>query len=299
MKGAFKNTGYYATEAKNLFTLNTRSNVLSLVSTAMIFFILSLVIGGGFISQYVAQQMLGEADLNVYLSDPLDSNEAQRTKTSLEMISGVVTVTAVEASEAYGRMQQMLGEDAQVLSYFEANPFEGFFEVTIELSKLDTILVALNSKPGVSFVRDNRETLERLAQLGRLVKNLGAVVFVAVGVSALVIVSHLCRQAVHQHEAHMMTLYLLGAPRSFIITPFYILGVSSVLIGASTAVFLAGIAFLKLYEQFQGPLPFVPLPEFGQLMVMLGGVMLITALVLGVLGSYMGTRAAYGTSDLE
>ena len=66
VKKAAYNLGYFLKEAKTLFKLDFFSNLFSIISIGLIFFILALVISGWEISNYVIEIVEKEAEINVY-----------------------------------------------------------------------------------------------------------------------------------------------------------------------------------------------------------------------------------------
>lgn len=73
MKNAIYNIGYFLKEAKTLFKIDLMSNILSILSIGLIFFILSLVISGWDIMTFMIETIEREGEINVYYEEDLDS----------------------------------------------------------------------------------------------------------------------------------------------------------------------------------------------------------------------------------
>ncbi len=292
MKSVMNNTGYFLKEVRTIIRLDLMSNIFSLLSNTLIFFILAMVMSGWWISNEVVQAIQGEAEISVYFEDHIGSSGASTLVEKIKTVNGVGQARIVDEGEAYERMADILGKDAQVLAFFDDNPFSSFIEVKIHLEEIDSVLDQLSSMTGVNYVRDNREVLERLRSIAGILRLLGYVVVGAVGISTLVIISHIIRQGIYSNREQINTLRLLGAPEMFIAFPFLLEGIFLTLGGGLLASTLAAFAIKYAYVHMAGPLPFFPLPPLDALITSI--VMLITVLsgCMGIVGSVLGFTSA-------
>jgi cell division transport system permease protein len=157
---------------------------------------------------------------------------------------------------------------------------------------MDFVLTELHIMSGIEHVRDNRDVLDRLRSLARIIQYLGYLIVTAVGISTLVIISHIIRLGIDHNREQIKTLRLLGAPDSFIAFPFLLAGLLLSIGGGILAAIFAAYALRYVYAQIAGPLPFIPLPQRETLVLNL--FLLITSLsaFLGIAGSLFGLSAA-------
>ncbi|HAS73714.1 MAG TPA: hypothetical protein DCS67_06180, partial [Clostridiales bacterium UBA8960] len=199
-------------------------------------------------------------------------------------------VTLVSAEEAYERMSNILGQEARILSQFDENPFETYFEINIEIEELDAILLKLGENNQLDYIRDNRSVLEQIGRIATIIGVLGFVMVFAVGVSTFIITSHIIREGVHNHRDQINTLQLLGAPDRFIHMPFFIEGG---LITMTSGV-IAALIFYAFGYQFAtfaaGIFPFLPSVDGTAIMTSVSLIILILAIVLGLLASLFGLK---------
>ena len=292
MKNFFYNTGYFLKEVKTIIRTNLLSNIFSLFSTSLILFILTMVIAGWWISSQVVETIQGESEINVYFNESIGNTGALKMVESIKGIDGVREVRMVAKQEAYNRMEKILGKDASVLRFFDDNPFSPFLEVKIHLEKMDPLLKSIGLVEGVGYVRDNRDVLNRIRNISVVLRILGYLVIAAVGISTLVIISHIIRLGIHNNSDQINTLRLLGAPSTFIAFPFLLEGLLLTLGGGVLALALAAFALKYVYAQLAGPLPFIPLPS--REVLVSGLVILVTSLsaFLGIAGSLFGLASA-------
>ncbi|KAB3526352.1 cell division protein FtsX [Alkaliphilus serpentinus] len=288
MKYFFKNIGYFLKEVGTILRLNPLSNLLSLVSTSLMFFILAMMIAGWWISNDVVEVIQGEAEINFYYHEDLQDEEIEELVNRVMTVDGVETALLINADEAYNRMVDILGKDAEVLKHFDDNPFNSFVEVKIDIHEIDAVISTLESIPEIENIRDNREILIRLREMGGLIKRIGLLVVVAVGVATLVAIAHIIRQGVYNNKEEINTLRLLGAPEGFIAMPFILEGLLLNLAGGLLAAVMTSFALMALYSQIQGPLPFIPMPPINGLIKGLVLMLILFSGTLGIAGSFLG-----------
>lgn len=288
MKKTFSNLGYFLREAKTLIKLNLMSNVLSVISTGLIFFIFAMVVSGWWISSQVIQLIQDEAEINIYFDENLGDRDVLLLLDRINEVEGVREARKIEQDEAHNRMVDILGKEAEVLKYFDESPFSPFIEAGIDIDKIDSIIGDINSYPGINHIRDNREVLYKIHDITRISKALGYLVVLAVGITTLMIISHITRQGIYNNKEQINTLRLLGAPETFIATPFLMGGFLLNLAGGILASVLSGLTLKEIYFQMAGPLPFIPLPPRRDLVSMLVSLTIVFSGGLGILGSFVG-----------
>jgi len=288
MKNIFYNIGYFLKEVRAIIRTNLLSNIFSIFSIGLILFILAMIISGWWISNEIVEVIQEEAEINVYFNEDIDENGSLKLVEEIKAMEGVWEARVVGEDEAYGRMVAILGEEARVLEAFDDNPFSSFIEVKIHLEKIDPVLEKLQFTNGIEYVRDNREVLERIRNIAGLLRFLGYFVIIAVGISTLVIISHIISMGIYSNREQINTLRLLGAPEIFIAFPFLLEGLLLTLGGGIIASALSVFILNHVYGQMAGPLPFIPLPPRANLVQNLVFLIISLSVILGIAGSLFG-----------
>lgn len=299
MKNFLYNTGYFLKEAKKIIQLNWLSNIFSFLGTSLILFILGMVVSGWGISNRLVKMLQEEAEISAYFEKGMDTRKAEELIETIKDTEGVWDARLVGEAEAYIRMEKVLGEEARILSLFEGNPFEAYIEIRIHLNKMDDVLVKVKNLKGVDYVRDNREVLERIQNITEGLKFLGYLVFAAVGITTLVIISHMIRQGIYNNKDQINTLRLLGAPDSFIGFPFVLVGLLLTMGGGILAATMIAFLINRVYARMSGSLPFIPLPPRDELVFSLVILILTVSIILGLLGSIFGLTSIKNTGFKE
>lgn len=288
MKNVVYNIGYFFNEAKTLFRIDLLSNMLSIISIGLIFFILSLVISGWDIMNFTIEVIEKEAEINVYYKEGLSDEDISRLIDNIKAIDGVGNVEMVDEEESYSRMKEILGDEAHILELFEDNPFSPFIEVQINISDSDNILNQLHDIENIDFIRDNKSVIDRLKDIVSVFEVIGLLAVIAVGVSTLMVVSHIIRQGIYNNRDEINTLKLLGAPQIFIDFPFLVEGLFLTLAGGIIASIILFILLNYGYGQVEMAIPFIPLPSADNIIRRIVMFIIVTSGILGIVGSLLG-----------
>ena len=292
MRRHLDNLAHHLRETIVLFRTNRVSNLLSLLSTVLVFLFLGLLLIGWRLSSFWVDMIRAEAEIQVFVAQEATPGRLEAVAGQLRLIDGVQMVRIVPAEEAGVRMGTLLGTQAAVLSYLDENPFRPFLELRISLDALDTILTRMQAMPLVELVRDNRDILERLVGMEQALRMAGLLFGGAVSLFTVVLLSHIARIGVVHNREQIRTLRLLGAPERHIATPFFLLGL---LIGGGGGLLAAGglsLGLSWLAGQQVAVLPFLPMPDEIALGHRLGLFLGGAGLLLSGLGTLSGLVSA-------
>jgi cell division transport system permease protein len=288
MKTLLYNLGYFVSEAVRTIRLHPFSNLFSVIATGLIFFLLGMVIAGWFVGDELIAKLNEEAEVSAYFSEETDVTKQQNVVEIVKALPGVLNARYITEDEARSRMDGVLGEEAGILELFEKNPFEPFIEIQIILQDIDTILEKTRNIEGIDYVRDNQEVLGQVKSFTEGFKLVGFLIIVAVGITTMIIISHMIRQGIYNNREQINTLRLLGAPESFIGIPFVLAGLILTLAGGILAV-IGIVAIINIiFTQLNGLMPFIPMPSKIELINNISMLLLGISLILGLLGSLLG-----------
>lgn len=294
MKVLFKNTGYFLKEIITIIKIDLLSNIFSIFSLSFIFFMLSLIISGGWISTYMISAIENEAEISVYYRETATRPDVEAIIAKVSEIEGVKGVIAIDGEEAQEKMLQILGKESKIIQLFDHNPFSPYIEVKIVLANTEVMTKSIEKIDGVDFVRDNKDVLDKLVSISNLANVLGILVIAAVSIVTLVTTSHIIRQGIYNNREQINTLRLLGAPEYFITLPFILEGLFMTLIAGILSLVMVTAMDKYIYSQVSGSLPFLILPPLNELIIGIGLFSLVLSLILGFVGSMLGLKSTKG-----
>ncbi|HHV12635.1 MAG TPA: hypothetical protein GXX75_20375 [Clostridiales bacterium] len=291
MKTFFYNLGYFILEAFRTIRFHPLSNIFSFLGTGFILFLFGLVLMGWSIGDGLVGALQSEAQVSAYFTDQVGEAGARKIIDEMRALDGVQEARYVTAGEAYGKNRELLGNEAEILRLFDKNPFEAFVEIKIDLNKMDQVLSQVSGMRGIEYVRDNRDILEKLKGIVDTLKLLGGLVAAAVGITTLVLISHMIRQGIYHNREQINTLRLLGAPNSFIALPFVMAGMILTLLGGGLAAGLIIVMMEQGYSGINEYIMFLPLPPAQELCRLAVSAILGISAVLGLMGSLFGVSS--------
>lgn len=288
MKTFIYNLGYFFKEAIRTIKSNVLSNFISVIGTSLILFLLGMVVTVSYIGNEFVSKLEQEAEINAYYKDDLSDDDIIELTEVISNIDGVTEARLVNEEEAKSYMEGMLGEEAKILQLFEGNPFTAFIEIRIKLNNMDNVILEINKLDNIEYVRDNKVVLSQLNGIIRGIEIFGALIIIAVGITTLIIISHLIRQGIYDNKEQINTLRLLGASEVFIGFPYVLVGLILTLIGGVIGAILLIILINGSYDVLGNGFLFLPLPDQGLMVRSIVLFIMGISFILGLFGSLFG-----------
>jgi len=283
-----KNIIYHLSETLYLLKHKKLSTLLMVLSMTIMLSLLCVVISGSLITEYVMVALRNEAEIDVYLKDDAFISMSRK----IEAMNEGITTKTVSADEVYTRMNELLGADQSVLTFFDENPFVPYIEVKVPIEDSDRIVSQISSLNGVDYVRDNKDVIDQIDKLSGVLKTASSLILAGVAIGTFFILTGTIRQGVYQYQDKIQTMELLGAQKSFIVAPFYIEGIGLSVISALIAYQINRFIFTGVYINASATIPFVPLPPVSDILSATLVFIILFSSVLGGIGSYFGLKTS-------
>ena len=288
MKNFIANLGYFLKEARRIIFSNKLSNIFTFLGTVLILLILASVVAGWSVSSRLVGMLEEEAEISVFFNEDLDEKDALALAGDLSKLDGVRNARVVDESEAYERMQEILADDAGILELFDDNPFKAYIEIRIDPDRTESIIETVREFKEIEYVRDNKSVLKSINDIIKGIKTVGTLIIFAVGITTVIIISHMIRQGIYNNRDQIQTLRLLGASRVFIGFPFVCVGLFMTVAAGILASFVMAVLIHKGYQIMGGSIPFIPLPPMAELLLVVILVIMGVSIILGTVGSLFG-----------
>ena len=250
-----------------------------------------MILTGWWLSNSIVEIIQKETEISIYYSENLDRDSLDDLLNGIRNIGSIRDANIVDGEESYHRMVDILGKEAEILNYFDHNPFSPFIEVKIDMENLDDILTELEDLHDIDYIRDNRQIIDQLQGIINIVEIFGLLLLGAVGISTAIIISHIIRQGIYNNKDEISTLKLLGAPDRFIRLPFLMEGIFLTTIGGALASLLWVLLIKYGYSNINNILPFLPLPSKDEFQWVILGFIMVFSLFMGLIGSGFGLKS--------
>jgi len=267
---------------------SVRFQPLSVIGTIVTIFLAMIMPGLFWVASNnlaaVESELREDLTINVFLTGNPTNDDIKRLRGELLIMEGVSRVDYFSKQDALFKMRESFGQ--QVIQDLDENPLPASFSLIIDediltQAKTDSIIGIISSMAGVDEVVFPREFLDRIKEITGAVKNIGIAMTFLVILSAIFISANTIRTAITDRKEVVAIMQIVGATRSYILTPFVILGGMIGLIGAALAILIlwygAGLVSNALVE-----LSFLNISE------MIAFV--LSGLLFGMVGALLATR---------
>jgi len=195
----------------------------------------------------------GRPGISVYFELGASTETLESLAALLDTRNEIEDVTLISAEQALAEFQRH-AQLADALELLDANPLPASLRATLRLGADPTTLAALagalEKETGVAEVVVEKTWLERISELNRVVRRLGALLGILFGLGALLVTATSVRLAIETRLEELRVLKLVGATSAQIRRPLLYLGT---LYGFGGAVMAAMLISLGL-ALIEGPL---------------------------------------------
>lgn len=250
----------------------------------------------------VIEQVTGNVQVAVYLSDPVKPDTVVRLQNDLQQLPAVDTVTYVTKAEACQHAHELFKSNPAIIENVSCDVYPASLQVTLaDTSQYAQITAALScdtsqtssavacAEPGVLKVLDFRDILDRLSAITRVLRN--GVLFVAVImlVSATILIANTLRMGMFARRKEIGIMRLVGATNWRIRVPFLIEGLVEALVGAGLAIVTLFLGKVFLVDQLRTQILWFPLIR-NQDVLSITPLILVAAAGVAVVASTIGIR---------
>lgn len=284
-----------------------RNGFITFSAIVMFVVVLSMVAGVLFfrvVSTAYQEYVASRADVTVYFTPDAKEVEILAFKKQLELLKEVSEVLYTTKEEAFEQFKTQWGDDevtAAGLRLLGDNPLGAQLEIKAQdLTYFSTINKFIEGKrvestslasiiEDVNYVR-NKEIINNLERLTRLIEQLGWIVSFLFAIVVLITTFNTVRLSVYASREEISVMKLMGATNFFVRGPYIFNGMLCGLVGAlitSGGLYVAVILFDRTISTFTG-LDVVRLfaVSFGQMFVML----ILVGIVVGAVTNYIAVR---------
>jgi cell division transport system permease protein len=187
----------------------------------------------------IIQETTGGVEISVFLQK--DVSLSQQTHIG-ELLSGMPEVASVHfesQQEAWENFKRLYRGEKALLENTGPESLPTSFRVKLrDPEKYPVVAARLTGQPGIDNIKDNREILNRLFAVIRVLRVWGISLAVVMLVSAAALIGNTVRLAVFNRRKEIGIMRLVGATKWHIRMPFLIEGIIEGLLGAAAAVLM-------------------------------------------------------------
>jgi len=220
------------------------------VSVALVLFILGLSSLVGIVANKVTESVKENIGFVVLFNENVTALEIAAVKKAVTDHVGVAKCEYSSPEAVLERWQKIVGDDEDIMSLAEVNPFVGEMDVHVSTDyasadSIDAIVSPLMLMPQVSDVKVHNETIDSINSTLRSVTIGLLIVAVALLIISFVLIFNTVRLSVYARRFTIHTMKLVGATPGFIRKPFLIDNIVNGIVAGIIAV--AALSLLIYY----------------------------------------------------
>jgi len=282
-----------------------RNGWMSFASISSIF--VSLFILGVFLLlalnvNNLTEQIESQVEIRVFLALETDQAKIDELSKAIGGLPEVSKIEFVSKADGLDLMREYFGEAGAGLfdGYTdENNPLPDSFtvevvnpeEIGFVAKKITAIGDADPAKPLMS-VKYGQGTVESLFRVTTAVRNIGLVIVLGLGVTAMFLISNTIKMTIFARRREIGIMKLVGATNSFIRWPFFIEGalIGIVGSGATAGILVYAYSWLVNASQFELGLMMIQLVPVDESGWYVSAILIGLGTALGILGSTLSVR---------
>ena len=283
---------YYIREVFISLRRNNWMSVASIGTVAVSLFIFGMFLMMVMNMNKLAENMESQVQINVYLLDKVDRQQARDIEKNLKEIEGVESVGFVTKDEAMERFKDRLGDQKTLLDALdETNPLPDSFEVTVTNPDLvKTAAEKMEKLDGVECAKYGQDVMEHLFEITRLLRIFGFTLMLVLAFATLFIISNTIRLTVFARRKEIAIMKYVGATDWFIRWPFVMEGMVLGLFGSIIAAMVLRTAYTAMAEKVYDTLAFFPLIPEQPFLTYITIIVVISGMVVGAIGSAVSIK---------
>jgi len=205
--------------------------------------------------QNLLQHLESDLIVNVYLRRGSDVTQLADTVRAMESVG---SLRAVSPHEALSRLETRLGSQARTFDLIDENPLPWSFEIRVrsaaEVSHLVSVLMAMSDVDDVVY---SGMVVERVSAISRVASRVAVIMFILSIIITSLVVYNTIHISLYSRQEEIGIMFLVGATRSYISTPFVLAGTFLAFVGALLAVLGITSLYVPGIRTLQDNLPFL------------------------------------------
>jgi cell division transport system permease protein len=235
----------------------------------------------------VGTQLLDQIEISVYLSASATPAQEAAIRKSVAHDPRVASVEYVPKAQG---LAELRGQTKGVIdtSLLTENPLPDKLRVKTRLpEEVPAVAESIRKLSGVDNVVYGQKFVQRLLQLGGVLRRVGIGVIAVFLAVAGIIISNTIRLTVFARRREIAIMQLVGATNTYIRIPFICEGVLAGVVGALLAVGVLAIARATLWSRLLEALPWVKLSAMPVQPGVLVGELIVAGAAIGLVAAWI------------
>ena len=278
---------FFLGEVSRNFTRNTGMQATAIGTVAITIVLLGLFLFVRGALADVGAKLLDQIEVSAYLKPDVTPGQTTAIAHFLAQDPLIASVQFVPKKQGLAELRARTTGTIDTALLTE-NPLPDKFRIKARVpDDVEAVAASVRRLSGVQNVVYGQKTVQRLLQLGAVLRRVGIAVIVVFLAVAGIIISNTIRLTVYARRREIAIMQLVGATGTYIRLPFICEGLLDGVIGALIAVALLAIARAALWPRLLEALPWAQLTAAPLDVRILALQLVIVGAAIGVAGSWI------------
>ena len=271
-----------------------RNGLITFAAVATVF--ISLFLFGG--AQLIGRQIglavdaqTEKVEVAIYLRDDISQADFDHLRQQLDAMPEVEKARYESKEDAWKRFLELFKNQPDLIKNVRRDALPASFRVKLVNpdTQIDVIQAQVGQAPGVELVQDQRDLLNKLFAISRVLKVGAYMASIVMLVAAVALIGNTVRMAVFARRKEIGIMRLVGATNWFIRVPFLVEGIVAGLLGAGLAI---GVLFglqKWFFASIHQTILFLPLVATSDVTALIP-ILLGAGVAVAFLASYLAMR---------
>ena len=229
--------------------------LLTLITAAVMLWILGMTTLFSLNVQNLLSRLESELTIQVYIKK---GSDVERVSQKIQALDSVYALKAYSPAESLARLQQKMGSQSRALDLMGDNPIPWNFEIHVkEVGQVEPLVRTLSAMPEIEDVVYAGMVVQRISALSEVSSHVALIMFVLSVVITALVVYNTIHISLYSRREEIGIMYLVGATRTYIATPFVLEGTLLAFLGSLIAVAGIVLTYFPSIALLQGNLPFL------------------------------------------
>jgi cell division transport system permease protein len=278
---------FFLGEVSRNFTRNTGMQMTAIGTVAITIVVLGLFLFVRGALTDIGARLLDQIEVSAYLRTDVTPAQTAAIARFLAQDPLVASVQFVPKKQGLAELRART-QGAIDTGLLTENPLPDKFRIKAhDPSDVEAVAASVRRLRGVDNVVYGQKTVQRLLQLGAVLRRISIGVIVVFFAVAGIIISNTIRLTVYARRREIAIMQLVGATSTYIRLPFICEGLLDGIVGALVAVALLAIARAALWPRLLEALPWAQVTVAPVDVRVLGAELVLVGAAIGVVASWI------------
>lgn len=241
-------------------------------------------------AEHLASELSKKVEVSVDLLSSIPKSEHKSIVDKIQDLPEVSEIRYVSEEEAYQKVKEGMGKDADILEVLDENPFTARVIIKMQEPKdVEKVAHEIESWGVSEYVQYGEGYVEKILSVANTISKVGYIVTVVVGLATIYIVSSVIKFNINQRKDEIRVKQLTGTGIFTIRIPFLLEALMITLLSSLIVYGVFYFGYGDVVETIKTTAPYIPMIEADTVIQGITKWIFVLAGGIGIVGSLLST----------